>query len=1343
MLASLALLLTCAAPPDLAPGASATASSDAGAKYAPSLVLDGAGSTHWASADNATMPQSVTLTWPAPVRFDTVVVDPFVREQADLYAAWKTIAVEAAGQRVERPLPVQTPDLVLLRFPTPVESATLTILIEAVHEPKHYVGIDAVQVYLDPDRTVRTPEPLDHAMALDDLQLTGRPSHPTVYLTPDDVARARANAKTAWGKPVADGLIAAADRWLAWSDDDLRKLLPPPGACYAYGFTGSPKNGAKWGTWAGARCDWSQPGKVTTTDGQVLPNAEYPDDGHGYRGADGRMHYFVGSWNAWVTEQWQQAADSLADAYALTGDETYAERAAYLLDLLASIYPESSSGSWDYPSSPPSGRFARPWYQVARVLVHYVEAYDLIYDSGVLDKPSARPSLEAEFPPEPWPQTAAVGTPARHGFTKPGLTRRENIDRNLILDGAAYCYQHSFGGMLHNGHADYLRGALAGGCLLGIEPFVHHAVEGPYSLWAMVANNCDRDGRYYETSLMYALHARELYLTFVLPLKNWRDTKYPNGVNPVDDAQFRSFYRLPALSLDCAGHVPNFGDTGPDHSQTFPPKRPFHAEDYRLAEQIHASASGDAKKEFAAILRWLGNGDVDRMRASNANRWLLYHAEPVADGPASLPEDVERQVAGSWVLGQKGIALLRTGEGQQAQAALLRFGPSLNHGHLDDLGLIYYANGWQNTYEIGYGLGSTHTQVGWAKQTASHSLVTVNEKPQHGPGSGGSLHLFDAHRGCQVMEASSPTSYAAEQLSEYRRTVVLIGDSRDQVLVDVFRVAGGHQHDYAVGSQGQDWTVDGLALPAAEDGSLAAGVSYGQRLGNDGDVIGVPGKPYWNPPPGNGFGFFYDVHRTPASAPCSIDWSLGGSNDAHFEVRLLPEPDTIAIVANAPGLYPTNRKASYAILRRTGDEGLQSAFVSVMAPYAQDTSGIIGVAELADAVIDSQGEWRVGSGYGNYLFFRGTQAGDHLTVGVEAPAEDTYRLTLVALGYPSYAPLRVSLDGQPLPDIYDLQSAEATPQRRFELGTHRLGKGLHKLRFEIAADEPAGIFGLQGLELRPADQPAPGPAASPVTRAERLAVEGPQEGQPVAIALTRSGTETLVLSATGAPAMRTVQTAHGPVSWLGGVACLRYTDGALQAVDLFGCDRLTAGGLTIVPATTTFTATVKAVDAAANTVELDRPVPAGLAGQTAVFSRPEWSRTSAYRIGSATGSKLGFGAQTFHLGSGRVHQIVDDHKLLSDVPHEYTRSVVGGTVTRFFDGKRAVGADGGETRIRSIEFGQPMPIEVDNTKVFREGETIDYFDLGPGDTVTVASQVAAEKLRDGWQTNGTGTVAEP
>ncbi|NCQ30334.1 MAG: hypothetical protein GW802_23440, partial [Armatimonadetes bacterium] len=206
---------------------------------------------------------------------------------------------------------------------------------------------------------------------------------------------------------------------------------------YAYGFVACPRCSSSWGTWGGARCSWDKPGKVTCANGHELPDADHPDDGTGWKNPDGRVHYMVGSWNAWVTEQWTtRAIPALAHAYALTGEEKYADRAGLFLDLLASIYTESTAGSWDYPSSPPSGRFARPWYQVARTLAPFVEAYDLVYDSQSMLKPSLRPELEEGRQTRPTPQQRAVGTADENGQSWAGMTRRDNIYKNLMEDGA-------------------------------------------------------------------------------------------------------------------------------------------------------------------------------------------------------------------------------------------------------------------------------------------------------------------------------------------------------------------------------------------------------------------------------------------------------------------------------------------------------------------------------------------------------------------------------------------------------------------------------------------------------------------------------------------------------------------------------------------------------------------------------------------------------------------------------------------------------------------------------------------------------------------------------------------
>ncbi|MBI2299849.1 MAG: heparinase II/III family protein, partial [Armatimonadetes bacterium] len=1178
----------------------------------------------------------------------------------------------------------------------------------------------------------------------DELKPQGRPEHPCVYVTPADVERVRRNARdTAWGKTAAAALLASCEPWLQHDDAYWRAFLPGPGACYAYGFVACPTCGSSWGTWGGARCDWDTPGKVTCANGHQLPDAAHPDSGGGWHNPDGRIHYFVGSWNAWVTEQWTSAIPTLADAYALTADEKYADRAALFLDLLASIYPETQAGSWDYPSSPPSGRFARPWYQVARTLVRYVHAQDLIYGSSALDRPSLRPAIAAAFPPQPWPQQAEVRTTDRRGTSHPGMTRRENIDLNLIEDGAYYCYGHCFGGMLHNGHADYMRGSLAAGALLGIPEYIRIATDGPYSFWAMVANNCDRDGRYYETSLGYAIHARNLYLTFVEPLRNWRNVAHPQGYDLLADARFRSFYRLPATVLDCAGHEPNFGDSSPDHACYTSSARPYRREDHEFAEWLYAGTSGAVKDEYASVLRWMAQGDLGSLRQSLPAEWMLFHAEPVPPGPAGLPADLQRQVDGSWFLGQKGIALLRDGELPDQQAAFLRFGPSLNHGHQDDLGLDYYAKGWQLTYDIGYGLGSTHTQVGWAHQTASHTLVTVNEASQRG-GSGGSLHRFARLPGVQIAEADSPLSYAEQKVTEYRRTIALLGHGADQVLVDLFRVAGGHQHDYLVGGQSQEVEVAGVTLGAEQPGSLAGpDPAWGERLGLDGDVVGFPNKPYWNPPPGNGYGFFYAPRRAPAAQPWTVDWHLGGAPDSHFRVHLLPEPGTEAIGAKAPGLYPRDRKAVYAIARRTGAEGLRSGFAAVMEPYARPLLiGRLDALQLRSHVAEADRVYRYGADYGGYLYFGGQQAGDSLTFRLDAPAAGEYELSLDMLRYHGYGAVRASLDGQPAGDLMNVRG-ETAPLQHFDLGRHTLAAGEHRLKLEAAPGQPAFAFGVQAVQLRPVAAGAPSLAVEPapvVSLADRLPVTGPDAAEPIAVHLRRAGLDEYLLSAVG-DGECTATGAHGKLSWRGGVAYAAFAGNQLVALATCGA-AVSGAGFALTPAATSLTGSITAVDYEHNTVDTAAKLPAaGLEGEAVIYSRPEWSRTSAYRIERieplANGSRIHLGSQSLLLGQGRVMDIRDDNTVLSDIPHEFTRSVVGGTQTRFFDGKLLVTGGGASTRIRRMTFAQPMPITVEDASVLKPGDTIRYYDLGVGDGFTIPT-AALVRLEDGkWRLEST------
>ena len=486
-----------------------SAASPADGKYGPPRAIDENHGTRWATAADVQPPQWLELTFAETITIDTIII-----EQSDLdtlYANAERIELTFSdGATVEAELEDRC-DGQIVRFDEH-ETNSLRIALLSAFELKTYFGIDEIAVFHDPDQVVKTVMPPRQRWENPDLTAHGREVHPCVNKLPEDVERARENiVRYPFLADYVASMQESADEWVERSDEWLLEMLPEPGAAFAYGFTGCPICGAKWGTWRGARCSWDNPGHVTCANGHVLPDEEHPDPGTGYVGDDGRIHYFVGSWNAWVVENLQyRALRPLCLTYLLTGDERYAQKAAFILDALAQIYPECDAGSWDYPSNPPSGRFCRPWYQVARVLIHYVDFYDEIFNSPALDEPSL---VE-------------------------GMTRRANIEENLLRNGAWYCYEQSLKGGLHNGEADYVRGALAVGCVLGIDDYVDWALDGPYGIRSIIANNADRDGRYFETSIGYALHARDLYLTFTEPMRNYRSDAWPQGIDLYADPKF-------------------------------------------------------------------------------------------------------------------------------------------------------------------------------------------------------------------------------------------------------------------------------------------------------------------------------------------------------------------------------------------------------------------------------------------------------------------------------------------------------------------------------------------------------------------------------------------------------------------------------------------------------------------------------------------------------------------------------------------------------------------------------------------------------------------------------------
>ncbi|MFA5858249.1 MAG: hypothetical protein WC955_04210 [Elusimicrobiota bacterium] len=766
----------------------------------------------------------------------------------------------------------------------------------------------------------------------------GREVHPCVYLTPEDVKLAKERVqKYAWAKKLSTTTVKNAEQWINRDFEWYKSVMPGKGACFAYGATGCPICGKSWGTWGGAKCSFDTPGKVKCQGGHILPDAEHTDTGTGYVGKDGRIHYFVGSYNAWVVETLQYSAlHNLSLAYTLTDDEKYAETAAQIFDLIAEIYPSCDKGSWDYPSKPPSGRLSRPWYQVARVLVVFIDWYDKIYNSPALDKPSVVPSL----------------------------TRRQNIEKNIILNAAEYCYVESLKGRLTNGTADYVRGAMAAGCLLGIPLYIDWAYTGPYGINTMIDNNIDRDGRYYETSTIYEHHTRELYTTFAEPLFNYRSKKYPDGINLYNNAKFQNIYLVPDAMINCTGKTPQFGDSSPDIRKSGNIKTLFSGTDYRHAEYFSSRVTDqEGRKPFNWLLTEMTGGKLDDYRLKSVTAydpWILFHGIDSAELKVVEPDKViPEKVNKSVFFGQKGFVFLRNGNSLDplSQAVMLRFGPALNHSNFDDLNLSYYALGYELGYDLGYGWGSTHAYVGWSKQTASHNLVLVNEKSMNPitQATGGSLYQFADFPGLAMAEVSSENCYKEQGVTQYRRLAALAGEGKNKYLLDIFRVNGGKQHDYVFHSLTTTATFENIEFGVEEDTGSLAGKEYnwGNMVLNDGDLDGYPNKPYWVAPPGNGLGFVMNPKRVVIhDGLWKATWHLP-DNNSFIKLSMLPQKGCEIITAVAPGIYSSLPKSRYVYVRRKTEVGsaatdLRSVFIGIYEPLtgAATAQCILNITQL-------------------------------------------------------------------------------------------------------------------------------------------------------------------------------------------------------------------------------------------------------------------------------------------------------------------------------------------------------------------------------------------------------------
>ncbi|MEW6357266.1 MAG: discoidin domain-containing protein [Planctomycetota bacterium] len=1302
------------------PVQSITASQDMPTKYAADKAIDGNDQTHWAA--HSAPPQWIRIDFAQQETVDAIRI--LGVSARNIYDNWRRVNVSFSDGGSFAVTLADESAWHTITFPAR-QVSWIKLTIESTYKRTHYIGCEEIQaMYVRHDAKEPTVTPKADAQAADaqaesdawqptesDRKHIARlaekspvdANHPTLWITSEDVERAKRNTRThPWAFDWYCSTLRVADEWAARSDEEICRLVPQKHAVFD-----------KLGKCPKCRkpltAGFERVGKAYCPACEtVFPNDEYPDNGQGWKDPKtGKMVYFVGMYNERAIYALDDALRALADAYMLTGEDNFARAASVIFDGIAVIYPTCDKGPKWYPGV--GGRLNRPFYQTARTLIYYCDQYDMLHLSPEWEKPSVDPNYK---------------------------TRRANVEENFLRNGGQYCFdeihRYEKTKSLNNGFCDYLQGAVAAGRILGIQKFLDYALDSELSVFNFVENTIDRDGQYFETAFMYSSHAIDLFSHHAEMLRTYRSEKFPNGINLYDHPKLKLAFLRMERDIECAGHVPPLGDTGPDVSVIAKEERQgVNPYVYRRLEYLAARAADPKERQDYAERIHAYVGDVEKARGKHGlARWLAFNGAeiaPSAQPPGGLKPPGGSPTSSTLLPGSRGISILRTGQDGDT-AALLRWGPTLNHGSPDEMNLNFFAIGREVTYDPGYLWA--HCRAGWTHATGSHNLVAVNEKNQLGqPGGGGDLvRWFEAPGVCAV-SADDPLCYGTEGVSRYQRSLVLMDLTPTQhYLLDIFRVAGGQTHDLNWHFFGEMKPATDLKLPPPQTTGSLAGPEYEwwKLLQPDGWLEGIKEGFYWRAPPGNGYGFIFNLQRIKPSGPCAFDWTFG---------KRLPEP------------------------RWLFDPGR----------YVGQTSGKV----------------HKPLSLGSY-FYHGEEDGDFIEFTLPVEKEGEYLVLTQFYKSSHYGIVQAAMDGQPLGKPINTYSPTSYFADPVALGAHRLAPGEHRLRFTVvgkdseskgrffsikylAFESPDFLEDLQKpkaeivrLHLLPAPdtelivgrakststfpeatyvisrrkgdglstqfvsvaEPSVGPPeVATIDRMQPAGAAGAEDVAALRIA-TRSGRLDYVFESTHPSESKAYVRGNETVTFGGTFGIVRTQDGKPMLLALHGPGVLEFAGQRL-DGQSEATGAVTEVDVDGCAIYTNAKLPEqGLEGCVIQFSNPAYSRRSPFLISRVVREKertrIELDAASLIMARGLVGEEKAGPGVIANlVPLDRERMVLRGFRTMYFQGKRIAADDGSDWgRVKDVSVTDwrvtsTQPVEP------RPGMRFSIIELSPGDQFSI------------------------
>ncbi len=765
-----------------------------------------------------------------------------------------------------------------------------------------------------------------------------------------DSSTAKQNLKRhPWARELVDGWLADVSYTLSKKRDFIESMMPALTPWPEYGQSCPECVGRLSAMGESNLYEWDvrSPDRLTCKYCEtVYPNEDYPESGSitarrmgqtftFYLTDEEKSHpedrtgRYAFRWVRWpVHTSWsgilrakkgRWCIDQLAPLsrlYALTGDIACAERAAWIMDAMATRYPDWLFHSYDgtYADCPPAevppslgryplgGRFPKDGIVNAFEGRHMMENHAVLFngfwgagrfgcsgsDAGIVLQAALSYDLVREATYEDGTKTITSEMDCR-------------IRDDLLL---AACEDCEHWNEINNkaGHARSLSAVV--GRLFDRPQSVRRAIEG---FKAILDKGFHFDGfgtespSYSDMFLNLVRDIPELVYGYTDP-----PGYQPHEGNRLEDYDpylntplYRSALEGQIRLLDPNRRYPVIGDTHAGSGlQT------IHAEVLTAKYDIG----------YAGLLEQT----LEMPLADAGDEYALWHRDPNLKSHATSPLPVRTEWYPGWHVG-----VLRGGNCPGHTAFYLNGYGFSSHRHRDTLGIIFLAFNKELASDRGYIWDDP--RGAWTRHTLSHNVVTVDGKSQNLESCQATLELFGRGPGIEVIQASAD---AYKQCDLYRRTCALIRLSGGRFYaVDLFRVTGGRTHHFGFHCNGE------MNTPGSGDRNRWTSA---ENLPED-----------WS----------RWVKGSVEAAGLSDDRVTWTCDGVHMDLMLLNPSDRI-IIGDAPGWRSCDGNeinapsVQHLLAEKQVIEGARSDFASVIVPYADGCCPITH-AELAHHDLNS------------------------------------------------------------------------------------------------------------------------------------------------------------------------------------------------------------------------------------------------------------------------------------------------------------------------------------------------------------------------------------------------------